>query len=98
MSPDLKQFASMPDFATFSMSALFEILETEDPSLKVHGSQILVEKVTSVCNEPLETVIQNQVPSRAPGVNIRGHDAIAAGRLAVKVYSRYVAALFDNFD
>ncbi len=40
----------------------------------------------------------SRIPKRAPELRIEGPDVATVSAATVELYSKYVAALFDNFD
>lgn len=80
------------------MSALFQIVVTEDATISIHGSPILVQKAADAAQRPVKRLAEGQTPRRAPEVRIEGREAVSVGRDTVELYSKYIAALFDNFD
>lgn len=97
-APDLKQFSSMDSFSSFGMSALFEIVVTQEATISIRGGPILVQKAANAAQRPVKTQSEGQTPRRAPEVKIEGREAVSVGRATVELYSKYIAALFDNFD
>lgn len=88
----------MPGTDMFSMSALFEIEESQSKPLRVCGSPVLVQKALETAQEEKKSSSQILAPGRAPKVKIEGKGAAAIGTKTVEVYNDYIVALFDNFD
>ena len=96
-APELKQFSALEDVRTFSLSAIFQVRETEK-ALVATGSPILMEKVRKAAVENVKVELPKFVSRRAPVAIIQGKGAVSVGMLSVQYYSRYVAGLFENFD
>lgn len=95
---DLRQFSAMPGADMFSMSALFEIEESQSKPLRVCGSPVLVQKALETAREEVKSNSQTLAPGRSPKVKFEGKGAVSIGAKTLEVYNDYVVALFDNFD
>jgi hypothetical protein len=82
----------------FTVSALFDIANSQSDSLSVQGSPVLVQKATEAASGAMMNKSYVQAPGRAPEVKIEGKVAVSLGITTVGVYNRYVAALFENFE
>ena len=96
--PELKEFSNLDGVSHFSFSALFEIIEQDQDSLLAHGSPVMTQRLHFATGLPWEKGTQGSPLRRVPTVVLEGNKAVSAGLLAVKDYSNYVAALFENFD
>lgn len=96
--PDIRQFTTMTNVDQFSLSALFEIVKSQRDAIAIQGSPVLVQKATEVANEAAISKTTVLSPSRAPDVRIDGNLAVPLAISTVELYSKYVQALFDNFD
>ena len=90
----------MADVTELPLSAVFEVGVTEDDLLTAQGSPVLVSKVMGASERQVraQAAAGQSRGARAPAVRIEGSGAASIGAKAVESYSRYVAALFDNFD
>jgi len=96
-APELKQFLALEDVRTFSLSANFQFVETEEPLIAM-GSPVLMEKVRKAAAEEVKIAFGGPVSKRAPIASIQGKGAVAVGKLLAEDYSRYIVGLFENFD
>lgn len=94
---ELRQFSKLQDVATFSLSAIFQFVETEEP-LVAMGSPVLTEKVRIAAVENVKIEFGGPISRRAPAVSISGKGVNALAKLSIEYYSRYVVGLFENFD
>ncbi|KAI9818744.1 MAG: hypothetical protein M1827_007564 [Pycnora praestabilis] len=107
--PELEQFKGGEEARGFSLSAIFEVLESaagSDAPLTVRGSAVLTEATrraatahaSSAGNKAVTVESGGYVSKRVPFVTIQGTDAGTLARVTIERYSEYVAALFENFD
>lgn len=97
--PELRAFAALEDVKSFSLSAIFQIVEDEGSPLVARGSPVLTEKVQRAADdEGVKVEIGGPTSKRVPVVSVQGRDAVAVGKVAVEQYSRYIVGLFANFD
>ncbi|RDW57629.1 hypothetical protein BP6252_13711 [Coleophoma cylindrospora] len=94
---ELKQFASLEDVRNFSLSANFQLLETDEP-LVAKGSPVLIQKLQEAAAGQVKVILESPISKRVPVLSIQGKGAIAVAKLSVEYYSRYVVGLFENFD
>ena len=97
-APELKEFSGMEDVSIFPQAAIFDIIETESDPLVLQGSPVLTEAAKRAANKPVTVNAERWSSLRAPVLNIQGQEAVSMAKLAVEEYSRYVAALFENFN
>jgi hypothetical protein len=100
-APELKLFSNLEEPSTFPFSALFQIIEEEQlelDSLTAQGSPVITQRLHLVTSLPLKVENGGSLPQRVPFISLRGKSAVSVGKLVVKDYSNYVAALFENFD
>jgi hypothetical protein len=97
-TPELDQFAGFVDVAKFQLSAIFEVVEEDGAEVQVEGAPVLVEKVKALLQAPVSAKVSSRKQLRVPEVSLKGRDAERLGFEAIKAYSIYVGALFDNFD
>jgi hypothetical protein len=96
-APELKQFSALKDAKTFSLSAIFQLEETEKP-LVARGSPVLMENVQKAAAENVKVEFGGPTSRRALVASIQGKGAASVAKLSVEYYSRYVVGLFENFD
>ena len=97
-TPELQQFSVFEDVSKFQLSAIFEITDQEDHKLEAGGAQVLVQQIQKLSSSPVSTRSSPRKQLRAPEVCLKGQSAERVGFEAIKAYSAYVGALFDNFD
>ncbi|KAK6952394.1 hypothetical protein Daesc_006930 [Daldinia eschscholtzii] len=79
-------------------SAIFEVSGENGTPLRIGGSPVLVEKTRKLTTAQVD-VRQSQAKAiRAPWISITGSGAEDLAIEAIKEYSAYIVALFDNFD
>ena len=88
----------MPSSESFSLSALFEIKTTNAEILSLAGGPVLTQKAGNLASTEVKFDGTNIGQRRAPAVRIEGSCAEKVGQDTIIEYSRYIAALFDNFD
>ncbi|KIW30331.1 uncharacterized protein PV07_06081 [Cladophialophora immunda] len=98
VQPELEQFATFEDVSKFQLSAVFEVADTQDMPLEAEGAPVIIEHVKKAASSAVATRPAVRKQMRAPEVRIKGRGAEATGFEAIKTYSAYVGALFDNFD
>ncbi|ETI29154.1 hypothetical protein G647_01607 [Cladophialophora carrionii CBS 160.54] len=96
--PEVQQFSNFADVSTFQLSAVFEVVEEQQEQLQVEGATVLVEQIQELADSPISARLSPRKQSRAPGVCLRGPGAERVACGAIKAYSSYIGALFDNFD
>ncbi|KAI0119725.1 hypothetical protein F4814DRAFT_458897 [Daldinia grandis] len=95
---ELQEFQGKINAKDVSFSAVFEASEQKGVPLRVEGSSILVEKTRRLTTGQADICQSHKKSIRAPWVSISGHEAEAVAIAAIKKYSAYIVALFDNFD
>ncbi|KIX96082.1 uncharacterized protein Z520_08337 [Fonsecaea multimorphosa CBS 102226] len=98
VQPELEQFSTFEDVSKFQLSAVFEVAETQDIPLEAEGAPVLIEHVKKVATSAVASRPTTRKQMRAPEIRIKGQNAETIGFEAIKTYSAYVGALFDNFD
>ena len=97
-TPELEQFSAFEDASSFQLSAIFEIVEQEQEQINVEGAKVLVDQIKELLSTPVSAKLSSRMQLRAPEVCLKGHGAERVGVEAIKAYSKYVGAMFDNFD
>ncbi|OCT54329.1 hypothetical protein CLCR_00939 [Cladophialophora carrionii] len=97
-NPEVQQFSNFADVSTFQLSAIFEVVEEQQEQLHVEGATVLVEQIQKLADSPISARLSPRKQLRAPGVCLRGPGAERVACGAIKAYSSYIGALFDNFD
>lgn len=95
---ELEQFAGFQDVAEFPLSAIFEVVDDPTEHMHAEGSQVLTEQIQQISRSPVSTTSSSKKILRAPRVLLTGRGAEHLGFEAIKAYSAYIGALFDNFD
>ncbi|OAP62260.1 hypothetical protein AYL99_04463 [Fonsecaea erecta] len=98
VQPELEQFSAFEDVSKFQLSAVFEVAETPDTPLEVEGAPVLIEHVKKIASSAVASRTAIRKAIRAPEIRLKGQNAETTGFEAIKTYSAYVGALFDNFD
>jgi hypothetical protein len=98
LNPEVQQFSGFADVSAFQLSAVFEVLEEPREQLQVEGARILVEQIQKLSSSPISVKLSQRKQLRAPEVCLRGAGAERLGCEAIKAYSGYIGAMFDNFD
>jgi len=96
--PALEQFSAFQDVSEFPLSAIFEMVEDQSEQLQVEGTHVLTEQIRQILSSHVSTRTCSRKLLRAPEVLLTGPKAEQIGLEAIKAYSAYVGALFDNFD
>ncbi|KAI0438677.1 hypothetical protein F4803DRAFT_534202 [Xylaria telfairii] len=96
--PLFDQFSKSPSPSTFAFSAIFRISESTDAPLSLFGSSILIAKAQHFVEGREGVRVGTQEFRRAPRLVVEGLGADEVIRKTVCAYSKYVVALFDNFD
>ncbi|KAI1475209.1 hypothetical protein F4774DRAFT_421740 [Daldinia eschscholtzii] len=79
-------------------SAIFEVSGENGTPLRVEGSPVLVEKTRKLTTVQADVRQSHGKAIRAPWISITGSGAEDLAIEAIKEYSAYIVALFDNFD
>ncbi|OTB17018.1 hypothetical protein K445DRAFT_10561 [Daldinia sp. EC12] len=79
-------------------SAIFEVSGENGTPLKIEGSPVLVEKTRKLTTVQANVRQSHEKAIRAPWISITGSGAEDLAIEAIKEYSTYIVALFDNFD
>ncbi|KAI1642847.1 uncharacterized protein F4817DRAFT_277808 [Daldinia loculata] len=95
---ELQEFQGKSSAKDVSFSAVFGASEQKEISLRIEGSTILVEKTRRLTTGQADIRQSHKKIIRAPWVSITGPEAEAVAIAAIKEYSAYIVALFDNFD
>lgn len=100
--PELERFQGLGDVKTFSLSAVFGFVETEE-RLVARGSPVLTEKVRKAAvaesgDWDVDVEFGGPMSRRVPVASVEGKGAVAVGKSTVQQYSRYVVGMFENFD
>ncbi|EXJ65189.1 hypothetical protein A1O7_01529 [Cladophialophora yegresii CBS 114405] len=95
---EVQQFPDFADVSAFQLSAIFEVVEEQQEQLQVEGAKVLVEQIQKLSGPPTSARLSPRKQLRAPAVWLRGPGAERAACEAIKAYSSYIGALFDNFD
>ncbi|KIW72213.1 hypothetical protein PV04_00423 [Phialophora macrospora] len=98
LNAEVQQFSGFADVSAFQLSAVFEVAEESQEQLQVEGDRILIEQVQKLSSSPISAKLSPRKRLRAPEVCLRGPGAERVGCEAIKAYSRYIGAMFDNFD
>ncbi|KAI0848376.1 hypothetical protein F5Y00DRAFT_238239 [Daldinia vernicosa] len=96
--PELQEFQGKTNAKDVSFSAVFGASEQKGIPLRIEGSSILVEKTRKLATGQTDIRQSHKKIIRAPWVSITGPEAEAVAVAAIKEYSAYIVALFDNFD
>ena len=80
-----------------SYSAVLEVLQTDREPLRLTGSPLLVSRAKKHAQPPL-SVITTLSRVKMPWLRIQGPSAQQVALDTIRDYSKYVAALFENFD
>ncbi|KAI1804794.1 hypothetical protein F4811DRAFT_570719 [Daldinia bambusicola] len=95
---ELQEFKGMTSPKDVSFSAMFEASEERGTSLRIEGSPVLVEKAQNLTAVQADVRQSHRKAIRAPWISITGPGAVDLAIEAIKEYSAYIVALFDNFD
>ncbi|KAI0520981.1 hypothetical protein F5B22DRAFT_597096 [Xylaria bambusicola] len=96
--PLLAQFAKYPSPANFPFSAILQISESAEAPLSLVGSSLLTAKAQKILGDQEASRVCTQEFRRAPRLRVEGPGVVEVSRRIICAYSKYVAALFDNFD
>lgn len=93
------------DPASVSFAAIIDVVVDEDDGedeaaggLRIVGSPVLVEQASRIAPPGAVFEARGTTVVRAPEVRIVGQDAERVACALVREYSKYIGALFDNFD
>lgn len=92
----LELFSTLEDPADMSFSAIIDVLNNDTECIELSGSPILVNHARKHARDAVIEVKGAIV--RAPELRVVGKGAEEVAYLLVKDYSKYVGALFDNFE
>ncbi|KAJ9605149.1 hypothetical protein H2200_010539 [Cladophialophora chaetospira] len=95
---ELEQFSTFENASEFQLSAIFEVVEADQEQLQVDGAKVLVDQVQKISSTPMSAKLSSRKQLRAPEVLLKGQGAERIGVEAIKAYSSYIGAMFDNFD
>ncbi|KAI2634813.1 hypothetical protein GGS26DRAFT_589730 [Hypomontagnella submonticulosa] len=95
--PGLERFKGMENPQSASVSAIFEIRE-QIGTLRIDGSPVLIDQLRKLVTVQADFHQSLEMGSRAPWISIAGSGAESVACSAIKDYSAYIVALFDNFD
>ncbi|KAI1212605.1 uncharacterized protein F4807DRAFT_342599 [Annulohypoxylon truncatum] len=96
--PELEIFQQKDDPKDMSVSAVFEVSEKKGAALEIDGSPVLVEKARKLATTQANVHEFGKGLIRAPSISIIGPEAESISCSAIREYSAYIVALFDNFD
>ncbi|KAI1662861.1 hypothetical protein F4813DRAFT_12928 [Daldinia decipiens] len=95
---ELQEFQGNPSARDVSFSAVFGASKQKGIPLRIEGSSILVEKTRRLTTGQADISQSHKKIIRTPWVSITGPEAEVVAIAAIKEYSAYIVALFDNFD
>ncbi|KAI1464599.1 uncharacterized protein F4812DRAFT_160643 [Daldinia caldariorum] len=95
---ELQEFQGKASPKDVSFSAIFQASEEKRTPLRIDGSPVLVEKARKLTTVQADVRQSHKKTVRAPWISITGPGAEDVAMEAIKEYSAYIVALFDNFD
>ncbi|KAI2464409.1 hypothetical protein F4781DRAFT_436431 [Annulohypoxylon bovei var. microspora] len=96
--PELELFQQRGNPKDVSISAVFGVSEQMGVALKIEGNRVLVEKTRRLATTQADIRELGKGLTRAPSISIVGPEAESITCSAIREYSAYIVALFDNFD